>query len=277
MSNYAEWAHKQILERRPTTAVEPKMAHEELVRSLAAVSGNGGQLFGVNLSNFDPESWPQLRSALVDVLCEWKARYEANDALTWLFELDECARRFGIEQLRLTKRVPLRCDPLGSRDGLSAQWLDRLAKLDAVRAGQATLELAAVGFDPADSDDESTIVLGDPDDDALYRSVLSIERAESGPFPRELAALWSVANGIFVDDCALLEPAREWRDVELGKLEGLRIGAGSYLQGNLLVIGNLARGVDRVRLVETDDEVVTREYASITQFVDLLFGVKSGS
>ena len=267
MASYSEWALAKIEDNKLAKTSEPRMAYEELAKSLVAVCGGAGQLFGLGLGSFDADTLPQVKAALVAALCEYKAHYEAEEMLSWLFELDGIAKRFAIDELRLTKRFPLRCDPLGARDALAAPWQARLARLDAVRVGTARLDLPAVGIEG-----EQTTRFGDRDDEALYRVAVRFEHGGKATFPRELAAWWSTANGIVVGDVPLLEPVREWRDAEVGKIEGLRIGAGGYSQGSLFLVGNLGKGIEKVRVVETDDEVVTREYKTFGEFADRLLG-----
>lgn len=268
MTSYSEWALAQIEGNKLAQAGEPRMAYEELAKSLVAVCGGSGQLFGLGLGNFDADALPAIRGAIVCALCEYKAHYEAEAMLSWLFELDGIAKRFAIDELRLTKRFPLRCDPLGARDGLSTPWQTRLGRLDAACAGTARLDLAAV-----DLQGDPTVRFGARDDDALYREAVRFENAARATFPRELAAWWSTANGISIGDTPLLAPVREWREDELGEVEGLRIGSGGgYSQGSMFLVGDLTDGIEHVRLVVTDDEVVTREYKTFGEFADRLLG-----
>lgn len=267
MPSYSEWALAQVENNKLANAGEPRMAYEVLRKSLIAVCGGGGQLFGLGLGSFDADALPKFKVAIIAALREYKAHYEAEEMLSWLFELDGLANRFAIDELRLNKRFPLRCDPLGARDALAEPWQARLARLDAVRAGTARLDLAAVDFE-----EDMPVRLGERDDEALYREAVRFEHTHRAMFPRELAAWWSTANGIFADDAALLEPVREWRDDQIGEIEGLRVGAGSYSQGSLFLVGALGKGIERLRVIETDDEVVTRKYKTFGEFVDCLLG-----
>lgn len=262
MEDYNRWALGELSMRR----TPDNMAYEELVKTLAALCTGTGQYFGVGLGNLDPEIRPQLKAGVIEILVGYKAHYEANDMLSWLFELDGLATRFSIPELKITKRFPLKCDPLGERAKLSAPWKERLARLDAVRAGTARFNLAAVGFDDAPS-----VTFGERDDEALYRLALMSERG-GATFPRELAAWVTTANGIFVGDTPFFEPVKQWRDDEIGKTSGLRIGAGADFQGSLFLVGALKKGVDKLRVTQTDDEVVTKKYASFTELVDALLG-----
>ena len=241
-----DWVLGQIAANRLANAGMPRMAYETLAKSLVAAYG-GGQLFGMGLGSVD--DLPRIRAELVAALVEYKAHYEAKDMLSWLFELDGFARRFAIAELRLTKRWPLRCDPLGARDALSDAWKKRLARLD---TGQLALP--------------QPVRFGERDDDALYREAVRFEHGGRATFPRELAAWWTTANGIFAGESWYLAPVADWRADELGKIEGLRIGAGAHT--HLFLVGKL----DKARVVETDDESVMREYKNFGELADQLLG-----
>jgi hypothetical protein len=68
MAGYADWALAQIDDNSLAKAGMPRMAYEELAKSLVAVCSGSGQLFGMGLGSFDAETLPAIRVALVAAL-----------------------------------------------------------------------------------------------------------------------------------------------------------------------------------------------------------------
>jgi len=143
--------------------------------------------------------------------------------------------------------------------------LDRLAEAKRTAAPLAWSRVAGAFSD----EPPEMITFGAPDGEGLYAQALRYEQTTGRAFSRELAAVWTVADGIHVDDLWwYLEPAREWTWED----HGLRIGCGSSMQGSLYIEGAAATvDLARARVVDRDDDgVELHRYESLAALLRLL-------
>lgn len=252
-----------LLERVRSSQRQP-VANVELQNLLAchqALSGATAkaQVFGIDPQQVATARRGEVLAAVEQELRGWKARLTSPIDQ---HELDTAGRTLGLDFLRLERPVTLRCEPLGTLDGLAADWKGRLALLKQAVRGDHPIDVTKLGFD-----EDEHVAWGAPDRAALYEYALAHETATGQAFPRELAALVATANGLTVGGTAVIATVDQWAREE----DGERIGSGSSLQGNLTLLGDgplLARRVvDR-----DDDQVVSREYASLAAFLDALLG-----
>lgn len=259
---FTTWALEQVKNRGPGSELA-QMNLQALVDALNALRGKAGaQVFGMGADRIEPEGRPELEQAVIAQLIAWKRHFEAENNAVAELSLDAVGTSLGIDALKLTRRVALQCDPLGTRDGLSKEWLSILARLDDAKAGTRALQLEAVQVvgEPC--------VFGAADQQALYETALRYEARMGQAFPRELAAFWATANGIIVGDTQLLAPIADWSDEE----DGLRIGSGGYMQGSL-VLKKPGKKPLAAKLIDADDDGVERaKYSNFAAFADALLG-----
>ena len=174
--------------------------------------------------------------------------------------------RFDLPDLGSSERFPLQCDPLGTRAGLSAEWLARLARLDDTVAGRRKIDLAAIHYVASENPRHGSC---DEDPEGVYEFALRYETRTNKPFPRELAAFWSTANGVALNDTFVLYPVAglTWKG------ERLCIGCGSYFQGSLVIEASETIGLVDAKVVDRDDDqCVIAEYECFAAFVDAMLG-----
>jgi hypothetical protein len=261
---YTQWVLAQIADHRPGVTEMPGPSVQSLVDALRVVRGasNVGQLFGCAVSNIEPEGMPSIDAAVLAALVEWREHF-ADDPVS-LLALEQAGRAANAPELYVAKRAPLRCDPLGTRDKLAREWTARLAALDDAIAGARRLALEAVHCVGS-----GEVTFGAPDADALYAFALRFETGERDAFPRELAALVSTANGIFVDGDPLLAPVSDWTWDD----DGLCIGCGGYVQGALTIAISKKQGLVDAPVLDRDDDGETRaRHANLGAFIDALLG-----
>jgi hypothetical protein len=265
--DYTLWAIDQVKSLRPEATSRSWPSIRDLTTTLATLRGpeKVGQIFGLEASNFAADGRSQIAEAIVSALLAWRGTFDENDVVS-LLDLDKIGVRFDIAGMRLSKRFPLRCDPLGTREGLSQVWLDRLAHLDDAMAGRRAIALDAIKY-VGQSERPHETKFGAPDESSLYEHALRHEVAERKTFPREVAAFWSTANGIIVDDDPILRPIREWTLED----RGWCIGCGSYMQGSLTVAVTKKKGLLEAKVVDRDDDgVVLAKYDDLGAFLDAL-------
>jgi hypothetical protein len=253
-----------LLERVRSSSRQP-VAHVEVQNLIAchqAFSGNKAatsQVFGIDPRTVERSAHKELLSAIETELKGWRDRLTSP---LDQFHLDKAGRRLGLSFLRM--QLPkLRCEPLGTTDGLDAGWQRRISFLREAVRGKRKLQLGCL-----EVDEEKMVMWGKPDRDALYEAALSFEVEEPGPFPRGIAAMVSVADGVSVGATSVLAPIAEW----VGNVDGLQIGSGSYFQGNLTLIGD-APLLERKLIDRDDDGVELHAFANLGAFLDALLGV----
>lgn len=265
------WALEQVKSRKPSEEMAQAKV-QALVDALAGVRGKAGaQVFGLEANRIEPQGRPALESSIISALGEWQAHFEAKQDSVSLLALDGVGKAYGVPDLCVTERAPLRCDPLGTRDGLAPEWELRLERLEEARAGRRRLDLAAIRYVGADELEAPEIVFGHRNMNTLYRSALRYEAETNAAFPRELAAFWAIADGICVDGDPVLRPIAEW-DWDLND-RGLCIGCGSYVQGSLILESPSGAGLMEAAVVDVDDdgEELAR-YRDFGAFADALLG-----
>lgn len=218
------------------------------------------------------------RARAIAALVAWKASFERASDHAALLELDRAGEVSGIAELRAAERQPLLCDPLGSADGLDERWQSRLRLLRRAVAGEHALDTRAVGATDEDDDEAPEIEFGDPDPRQLYRTALRLEQASARPFAKTFAAVWSIANGISIDDDPFLAPVGDWEGFDASdftdalELSGTRIGCGSYCQGSLVVVETKDDPLGGPVIDLDDDAVELRRYANLGALLDTLLG-----
>jgi hypothetical protein len=211
------------------------------------------QVFGVSTTHVSPGKWPQLTAAAEQALLGWKARLSRQSQRD-AYLLDKAGRDLGLDFLRGPK-VELRCEPLGTLDGLNPDWVARLNRLKKQLKRRPALERLGL-------EDARKVHWGKPDRAALQEAALAWEAANEAMFPREFAALACIADGLFVDGEPVIRPIADWTDND----DGVEIGQGSYVQGNLTMLPD-GQVVDR-----DDDQAELRRFPSFGVLLDTLLG-----
>jgi len=268
---FSAWALDVATSHRPGATeimVEPTV--QRLVDALVSLrrQDEGCQVFGLTASRLEPEGVAAVEKAVVDALLDWREHFEVQGDAVSLVALDKAGRALCVNGLQLEQRFPLRSDPLGSRDALSPDWRTRLRRLDEAIAGRHRIHARAVGWIGADQR-EPLVSFGGASPADLYEYALRYELSHDRTFPRELAAFWATADGVSLDDDALLHPIRHWAWTE----NGLRIGCGGYFQGALTLGGEPEADLMACEVVDLDDDGDVRaRYPSFAGFVDALLG-----
>ncbi|MGI5864796.1 MAG: hypothetical protein ACOX6T_22490 [Myxococcales bacterium] len=271
---YRDWVLQQIEARRPSAEPVVETAVQNLVDALAAFRRGNRQVFGLDVARIEEDFRPALETAVVNALSEWRQHFEDESDNVSLLELGKVARLYGVEALKLAKRFPLRCDPLGSREGLSRAWLARLERLDEAMAGEGRLDLEAIHWvglalwDEEEKGGPPEVASAVFDESHLYELALRYESGHGRPFPREIAAFVATADGIFIDDDPFILPVSAWSWED----RGLCIGRGGSPQGSLVVEGT-GKKLLQSKVVDLDDDGVCRaRYKSFAALVDAMLG-----
>ncbi|MFO0601307.1 MAG: hypothetical protein U0228_38720 [Myxococcaceae bacterium] len=246
---YTKWALEQIKTRSAgADMVAPSL--QALIDALGALRGRSGvQVFGVAVERIESAGRAKVDAAIVEALSGWKRHFEANGDAQALLALSTAGKALGLSDLASVQRAPLRCDPLGGREGLSKEWQQRLDRLQEARSGSRTLNLAAM---ECVMDESPHVEFGTPDADALYAFALGYETEHETAFPAELAAFFSIANGVSVGDDPFLRPVADWEwDFDD---RGLCIGCGGYVQGSLILETDSGRNLMSVPVIDVDDD-----------------------
>ncbi|MEW5742912.1 MAG: hypothetical protein AB1938_28610 [Myxococcota bacterium] len=209
------------------------------------------QVFGVSTAQVSRGQWPQLAAAAERALRGWKAKLAAQSPRD-AYLLDKAGRDLKLEFLQGPK-VELRCEPLGTLDGLNPDWVARLNRLKKQLKKRPALECFGL-------EDARKVHWGKPDRAALREAALAWEAANEASFPREFAALACIADGLFVDGEPVIRPIADWTDND----DGVEIGQGSYMQGNLTMLPD-GQVIDR-----DDDQVEMRRFPSFGALIDAL-------
>jgi hypothetical protein len=226
---------------RIATSIDGAVPNVEVQGLLDAyVTFSGGaikpQLFGVDPAHVPRADWPALAELAKQALLQWKQRLTASgDA----YLLDKAGRQLGIDFLK-GPAPKLRCEPLGSLDGLTPDWVKLVKKLEASRGRRPNLK--CLGLEGAGS-----AAWGVPDLQRLRETAIEWEATSEEMFPREIAALAAIADGLTVDDTPVIRPVSEWTDND----DGVELGCGSTFQGNLTLLPDgqvLDRDDDQVEL-----------------------------
>jgi hypothetical protein len=265
------WALEQVKTKAPGQEMAQSKV-EALVYTLSALRGApGAQVFGMAATQIEDAGKPRLEAAVIECLVAWKKHYDEKKDDWALIQFDDLGKKFDLSPLKLTYRLPLKCDPLGTRDGLDAAWLARLDKLEEAKAGKRKLNLAAVHVVLADDPEHPPRVeFRPPDPEKLYRAVLKYEMEERAAFPRELAAAWSISDGLLLSDDPFFRPVAEWE--EDYDERGLVIGCGGYVQG-ALIISSESADLLTAEVIDVDDDAEERaRYPNIGALLDALLG-----
>lgn len=270
LPKYAAWALEQISSRTVSDElVQPKL--QALIDALRGLQGDVGvQVFGLSASLIEPEGKERVRAQILAALVAWKAHFQTQKNAVALQELDKVAKAHGIPELKSTGRAALRCDPLGTRDGLAPEWVARLRALDEAIAGKRALDPGAIQLVGADEEETPTVAWRRPDLATLHEFALRHEAEAGATFPRELAAFWATADGVLVDDEPVLRPVEDWEwDFDD---RGLCVGCGGYVQGSLILTNpKPGQSLAEVEVIDVDDDGEERaRYASFGAFVDAM-------
>ncbi len=218
------------------------------------------QVFGIDPRSVEPARHQELVEAIETELKGWRDRLTSP---LDQYHLDKAGRRLGLSFLRM--QLPkLRCEPLGTTDGLDADWQRRISYWREAARGKRPLKFEFLGLQP----EGKMVVWGKSDRDALYEAALTFEVERSAAFPRELAAMVCVADGLSVGETAVLRPIAEWAEGE----DGLEIGSGSDLQGSLTLLRSEARVVNWKAVDRDDDGAQLHAFDDLGAFLDALLG-----
>jgi hypothetical protein len=265
------WALEQVKANAPSHEMAQSKV-EALLYTLKALRGApGAQVFGMAASQIEDAGKARLEAAVIESFVAWKKYYDEKKDYWALLQFDDVGKKFDLAPLKLTYRLPLQCDPLGTRDGLDPAWLARLDKLEEAKAGKRKLNLAAAHVVLADDPERAPRVEFRPaDPEKLYRAVLKYEMEERAAFPRELAAVWSISDGLLLSDDPFFRPVAEWE--EDYDERGLVIGCGGYVQG-ALIISNESADLLTAEVIDVDDDAEERaRYPNIGALFDALLG-----
>jgi hypothetical protein len=217
--------------------------------------------YGIALSDVGSRAG-ELRALIEEVLVAFVEVLSAPELIAHRVRLHRLARRLALPSLALCPPPRIQNEPLGGCDGLDPAWLARIERWTAAVDGVRPLALGSLHAGAA------SVTFGDRDLDALFDQVLAYELDTRRAFPRELAALLAIANGIMLDGVWYLAPLSDWRAND----SELVIGPGSSQQGKLTLVGG---GGDllRARLVDRDDDgSKLASFASFSAFIDTLLG-----
>ncbi len=269
-SPHYRWVLERIAENESGPAAQTQRRVQELVDALRSLQGSSSiGVFGLSTGSLaiGDEEKRNLQERIGAALRVNRDGFERAGDVVSLLELSKVADLCNLPALRLTKRAPLRCDPLGDSSALSNEWQSLIARLRRVRD-----EPTALRWDRAtavfDDDPPSEVILEDPESNSLYEFALRYEQENKQEFSRELAAVWSVVGCILLTDSWYLAPVAEWSWED----EGLQVGRGQSVQGRLCLSSkddsqNLA---DAEVLDLDDDGAVIRAYPNFLTLMDLL-------
>ncbi|MGV3623588.1 MAG: hypothetical protein ACO1OB_22405 [Archangium sp.] len=239
--DFTAWVLERIKTRAPDADIG---ALHELVEALMSVRGDVTMpLFGESVDQLEVADFPVVDQALVAQLVKWKQYFREQRNVVKELLLHHVANELGkLDELKFTDFAPL-----GSREGLSEQWLSILSRLDEVKDGPRHLQVSAPSYG-----------LGEPDALELFEAAAMYEAATGVEFPRELAAFYATVDGVFVGEQALLASVAQWSEEE----GGIRIGESISLVG------------PRERLLEMKvvDSGAGVEFENFAAFADALLG-----
>jgi hypothetical protein len=194
--------------------------------------------------------------------------FERAGDVASLLELGKFGELHSLPELGSKQRFPLRCDPLGDASTLDPEWSRLLERMRRAQSAVAPLAWSRTAHFFAD-DPPDKVEFGAPDPNSMYEFALRYEQSSNMMFPREFAALWSVADGIMVDDMWwYLAPVKDWGWQD----EGLCIGCGHYLQGSLCIEATEeTTDLTAAPVVDRDDDgVEAYRYENLAALLNLL-------
>lgn len=271
-SPHYRWVLERIAENERGPAARNQRAVQELLDALRSLQGSSAKgVFGmstVSLAISDEEK-ADLQDRLGAGLLAYRDAFEKAGDVASLLELSKVADLCNLPDLRPTRRFPLRCDPLGDPSALSSEWQSIIERLRRARDGSAPLRWDRAAKYFVDEEAPTEVTFGEPNSARLYEFALRFEQANNAEFSRELAAVWSVVDGIRLDDMWwFLSPVSEWSWEE----EGLRVGGGQSLQGRLcLAPKGKSKNLADARVLDLDDDgTVIQTYPSLRTLLDQL-------
>jgi hypothetical protein len=271
-SAHYRWVLERIAENESGPAARTQRGVQELLDALRSLRGSSSKgVFGMSTTSLaiSDEEKRDLRERIGAGLIAYRDAFEKAGDVASLLELAKVADLCELPDLRLSKRFPLRCDPLGDPSGLTTEWQSLVERLRRAREGSAPLQWERAAEYFADDEAPKGVTFGEPNDTALYEFALRFEQAHEPEFSRELAAVWTVVDGIRVDDMWwYLSPVSEWSWEE----EGLQVGGGQSVQGRLcLVTEGKSKNLADAKVVDLDDDgTVIQTYPSLRTLLDLL-------
>ncbi len=270
-SSQYQWILERIGETETAPAARTQRSVQDLLDALGSLRGTGTKgVFGRSAGalTLGKRERQELQERIRTTLRSHRDAFEkAGDAVS-LLELSKFADSHDLPELRLVKPFVLRCDPLGEPNGLSAEWQSLLVRLRHARDDAESLRWSRLTEFFADQG-PSSVAFGEPDEASLREFALRYEQERNQAFSRELAAVWSVVNGICLDDMYwYLLPVSEWSWEE----DGLQIGSGHYSQGRLcLTAGGGSSNLALAEVLDIDDDgVIGPRYPNSYSLLDAL-------
>jgi hypothetical protein len=262
----AHWVLERIARSRPGSGGDPSTDVQPLVDALLALKCNKDlDVLGIVPAAVEPDRKQQVIDACEGALRDWHRAFTRDDDRFGLWELSRASMSIGMPEFRLEKPFPLLGGPLGEPSLLDAAWKSRIERIRATVARRAAPRLEGLGFESS----RRVVKFGPRDRDALYGQALRFETYTRKMFPREVAAWWSVANGMSIDTVWYFAPAKQWtlhRTIE----GALIVGTGRFARGTLALVPS-PDGKAEAQLIDFDvDGRVFRTYPSFASVADLI-------
>jgi hypothetical protein len=263
---------ERIAENERGPAARTQRGVQEIVDALRSLEGSSSKgVFGMSMASLaiSDEEKGHLQERLGAALVAHRDAFEKAGDVASLLELSKVADLCKLPDLRLTKRFPLRCDPLGDPSALSREWQSLIERLRRARDASAPLQWQRAAECFAEDEQPKEVTFGEPNSGALYEFALRYEQANKRDFSRELAAVWTLVDGIRLDDMWwYLSPVSKWSWEE----EGLRVGGGQSVQGRLcLAPKGKSKSLADAKVIDLDDEgTVIQSYPHLGRLLDLL-------
>jgi|GEM_PF-2325480 len=252
MADFKTWALNQVRDNSAGNTEMVEASVQRLLDSLVALRGiRPTQVFGMAPGKFALDERAEIAQAALDALVGWRDHFKATGDNVSLHAIHEAAEVFELDELKETERAQLMCDPLGTRDGVTAEWAGRLQKLDALQP------------------DGDAVRLGAPNASSLYAFALRFEGMTSTAFSRDVAAFLATADGLSLDGDGTLKAVADWSWRE----EGLVLGCGRYDPDGVAILQGTqsSPALFDGKVVERDEDgVELTSYASLGAFVDAL-------
>jgi hypothetical protein len=263
----ALWVMERIARTRPDGGGDPSTDVQPIVDALLALKSKKNlHVFGIVPAAVEAEGKQQVIDACERALRDWHRAFTRDGNRFGLWELSRASASIGMPEFRLEEPFPLLCDPLGDSSHLDPTWKSRIDRVRATVARRGVPSLEGLGFEPK----RRIVKFGPLDRKALYAQALRFETYTRKAFPREVAAFWSIADGMSVDSVWYFAPAKQW--TLHGSIEdALIFGAGRFARGTLALVPGPGGNMAEAQVVDFDvNGQLFRRYPSFAALVDVL-------